>query len=521
MKHKFQKLGFAIKSFFLLFTVFLIVFFVIFVTIENDKIHNVLDEIKLKEEVFVKSQSNFLISSFKKAISDLIYLSDNFDLTRQNIQNDWSVVLESNRAYNKIRYIDLHGNEVSRIDYFEGKAVIADSEDFLNIKEETYFSETIILDKGQVYVSKMNKIINKNNTEELSIMFCTPIHSENMTGILVLDCNAQFILDELKSILNLETIRDEVYLINDFGYWVSSEGDYREADVKYYDIAYDIGILPDEKWNEIKESKHNITENGIYTFEEINYIDSLNIDKELAENKIVFRETSCKVATLIEDSSGYDYYIYSDFSMKFNKIISERYPFLIVFFLASVLIVFLLLRNQTKMKQMRDSSKFDSLTKVYNRRQGFIELEERVSYISYYKKVCLCFIDINGLKDVNDTLGHVYGDELILAVVDTIRNTIRERDLIIRMGGDEFLIAFMKVGKAIAETIWLRIVESFKGINSMEDRNYIISASHGIVEIKDTENKIDLSALITKADDKMYTEKVRIKKSLSVIRRKF
>ena len=122
---------------------------------------------------------------------------------------------------------------------------------------------------------------------------------------------------------------------------------------------------------------------------------------------------------------------------------------------------------------------------------------------------------------MNDTLGHCVGDELIITVSDTIKNTIREQDLVIRMGGDEFLIVLMKVEKAIAEIIWVRIIEAFKAINSMEERNYIISASHGIVQIKNGGEKTDVSMIITEADDKMYEEKVRLKKTLNVIRKRF
>ena len=57
-------------------------------------------------------------------------------------------------------------------------------------------------------------------------------------------------------------------------------------------------------------------------------------------------------------------------------------------------------------------------------------------------KMSLCFIDIKGLKEVNDQLGHQFGDELIVSAVEGIKHEIREEDFIIRMDGDAFLVVF-------------------------------------------------------------------------------
>ena len=53
----------------------------------------------------------------------------------------------------------------------------------------------------------------------------------------------------------------------------------------------------------------------------------------------------------------------------------------------------------------------------------------------------LAFIDVDGLKTTNDSLGHAAGDELLRRVVDTVRDHLRSYDLIVRFGGDEFLCA--------------------------------------------------------------------------------
>jgi diguanylate cyclase (GGDEF)-like protein len=97
-------------------------------------------------------------------------------------------------------------------------------------------------------------------------------------------------------------------------------------------------------------------------------------------------------------------------------------------------------------------------------------------------KLSLCFIDINGLKEVNDQLGHQFGDELIVSTVDGIKVEIREEDFIIRMGGDEFLVVFNGIDCETAEKVWMRIKHRYDQINIEENRKYMISVSHGIVD---------------------------------------
>ncbi len=159
---------------------------------------------------------------------------------------------------------------------------------------------------------------------------------------------------------------------------------------------------------------------------------------------------------------------------------------------------------------------YDSLTKVYNRRSGLAKLNRIFQYDDRRQfTISLCFIDINGLKQVNDELGHRYGDELIVSSVDIIKNAIRDYDFVIRLGGDEFLIVFNGINEDTAETIWSRIVGDYEKINQEENRPYLISVSHGIVEYNNKQ-KSELDNLIREADEKMYLEKRMIKEDLKV-----
>ena len=135
------------------------------------------------------------------------------------------------------------------------------------------------------------------------------------------------------------------------------------------------------------------------------------------------------------------------------------------------------------------------------------------------KDIIICFIDINGLKEINDMLGHEQGDDLILNSVKIIKENIRENDLLIRLGGDEFLICFVNIDIDRVETTWLRILDKIELVNE-EDKPYIISLSHGIAEIKKSDRTM-LDEVIKNADIKMYEEKRSIKSvGFSVIKKK-
>jgi len=158
------------------------------------------------------------------------------------------------------------------------------------------------------------------------------------------------------------------------------------------------------------------------------------------------------------------------------------------------------------------------MTGVLNRRAGFkklAQLQRRAAELQ--KPICVCFLDINGLKEVNDTLGHDAGDELILSAVNGIKHSTREDDIVARLGGDEFLIVFWDVSIEKAELIWERIHQFYDQINESEGKKYLVSVSHGIEEVI-LKRGDSIDAAVNRADEKMYAEKRMLKKNLQVIR---
>jgi diguanylate cyclase (GGDEF)-like protein/PAS domain S-box-containing protein len=155
---------------------------------------------------------------------------------------------------------------------------------------------------------------------------------------------------------------------------------------------------------------------------------------------------------------------------------------------------------------------YDELTGTYNRRVGLAMLEKEMHRAERERSpTSACFMDINGLKEVNDLHGHGKGDELILEVVKAVTDVMRKNDILCRLGGDEFLIIFPQCDRSNAEKIWRRIAERYEELNRQTGRQYTISVSHGISEYTGG-HEGDLEDVLRTADLRMYEEKRRIRK---------
>ncbi len=149
----------------------------------------------------------------------------------------------------------------------------------------------------------------------------------------------------------------------------------------------------------------------------------------------------------------------------------------------------------------------DPMTGVYNRRIGLLFLEEEIHKAKRNMSVLtVCFVDIDNLKGVNDSFGHREGDELILQVVAAFRDSLRETDIVCRMGGDEFLIIMTNCNLNQSLEVWEGIQKRIAEKNRAILKSYNISVSRGFAEFNPL-YPVTLDELITTADYQMYQHK--------------
>jgi diguanylate cyclase (GGDEF)-like protein/PAS domain S-box-containing protein len=145
---------------------------------------------------------------------------------------------------------------------------------------------------------------------------------------------------------------------------------------------------------------------------------------------------------------------------------------------------------------LRHDSTHDILTGLYNR--AFFEEElERLAHSRMFP-LSIVMADVNGLKTVNDTLGHEAGDNLIRLAARIILRVFRAEDIVARIGGDEFAVLLPETGKNVA-------VEAVKRImNCAEIINGKVSIAFGIAS---AENKDQIAEALKLSDEMMYRDK--------------
>jgi diguanylate cyclase (GGDEF)-like protein len=157
--------------------------------------------------------------------------------------------------------------------------------------------------------------------------------------------------------------------------------------------------------------------------------------------------------------------------------------------------------------QLRAMSMSDELTGLNNRR-GFLLLAEQHARVAQRQgePFAIVFADLNGLKTINDTLGHEAGDRSIRAAADVLRETFRDSDVISRLGGDEFVALLVNTDSAMRDTIAGRLRQGLAARNVHEAPALQLSLSVGI-SFFEPGAPLPVADLMIEADRLMYADK--------------
>lgn len=169
------------------------------------------------------------------------------------------------------------------------------------------------------------------------------------------------------------------------------------------------------------------------------------------------------------------------------------------------------LRDISEQKRQQDQlhamSTSDELTGLRNRR-GFLMLAEQHARVAqrHGTPFGIIFADLNGLKTINDTLGHEAGDQTIRGAADVLRDTFRESDIIARLGGDEFVALLANAEPGMHAAIVARLYNGLAKHNAAEALGRRLSMSVGI-SFFDPAQPLPLTELMVEADRSMYADK--------------
>lgn len=148
----------------------------------------------------------------------------------------------------------------------------------------------------------------------------------------------------------------------------------------------------------------------------------------------------------------------------------------------------------------------DYTTGIYNR----LFFSEYIEKLLKEKQIAsICYFDLDGLKHVNDTYGHIQGDKYLQRFVDVIKKYIRSSDIFARLGGDEFSVSLIHCHEDLA---YFKLKKALKEFVEDNREAYPASFSFGIVEINAKKAYHSLEEIIKDADEQMYRHKQKNRK---------
>jgi diguanylate cyclase (GGDEF)-like protein/PAS domain S-box-containing protein len=165
--------------------------------------------------------------------------------------------------------------------------------------------------------------------------------------------------------------------------------------------------------------------------------------------------------------------------------------------------------RKTEEAHLQHIAYYDTLTDLPNRsllsdrlNQAIVQAERRKTFVA------IAYIDLDGFKEVNDTLGHKAGDDLLISVSNQMREMLREGDTLARLGGDEFVAVMIDLPDMASATPLIdRLLQAASQEIETDEKTLVVSASIGLT-FYHTDNALDADHLLRQADHAMYQAKL-------------
>jgi diguanylate cyclase (GGDEF)-like protein len=168
-------------------------------------------------------------------------------------------------------------------------------------------------------------------------------------------------------------------------------------------------------------------------------------------------------------------------------------------------------RNMLSIKQHKKELKriahYDALTGIPNRVLLADRMKQAIGHTKRAGKMLgVCYLDLDGFKPVNDTLGHQTGDQVLIEIAQRMSSILREGDTVARLGGDEFVVLLPNLNHEEECIVALkRLLEVIALPICIQDQSFLVTASIGVSIFPNDDNDPDV--LLGHADQAMYLAK--------------
>lgn len=417
-------------------------------------------------------------------------LKNNSEIDKIIVNKSFLTVISNIKSYSSIGIISADGHELVRISrnneggYYttpkSSLSYLGNQNDFIEAiktQDKIYISDFEIKSEGDVSYTPHVPIIR---------LFSQIVDEEdNIMGVVTLN----ILLEELISEISLSnTPADtEILVINDYGYYLHSNdrrdssfpNDFPEAwdliNKNFYHFEDDSNIFFVRRINPVNQEYYDTTEKYWFI---VSKIPNDIFDKQNKELIFLIIITALIILPLV---------IFSGIRIDKLQVINKSYK-----------------------EELINSANTDGLTGLYNRKTIIQYLDELIGLSKRNAlPLSIVFIDLNDLKYVNDNYGHKIGDKMLIATSVSLLDSVRETDLVSRIGGDEFLIILPDCDSENAYKIMSKAsaVLEKAGLDAI---NMPWTMSYGCATYKDGESTYDF---INRADKLMYEFKKEHKES--------
>ncbi|MCH9644024.1 MAG: sensor domain-containing diguanylate cyclase [Gammaproteobacteria bacterium] len=168
-------------------------------------------------------------------------------------------------------------------------------------------------------------------------------------------------------------------------------------------------------------------------------------------------------------------------------------------------------------KKLEEESNKDQLTGAYNRRFLWGWAEQQKKYLErYHYSQSFLLLDIDHFKKINDKLGHQAGDDVLKKFTNTVFDTLRDSDILVRYGGEEFLVILVHADKEVASKIAERIRKNIEKETFHSLKQGEITCSIGVSYWDESNDTFDADRLLREADEALYNAKHNGRNKVSV-----
>lgn len=493
-----------------------------------------LEKIMSNEVFNLDLQNTSIADSFETIYADLLFLSKQNELMlfletkspkyRKMINREYLEYSKQRAIYDQIRFIDEKGMEICKVNFNNGSPKSALVSELQFKKNKYYFSDTMKLNQNEIFASPFDLNIEKDAIEKPlkpMIRFGTPVidTTGQKRGAIILNYLGSKLIRAIEQ--NARLSDGDIMLVNPEGYWL-------------------IGTKPEDEWGFMFDDKKNRQFKNAFPeeWEKIFTEDSVQFHTKhgLFTSTTIYplrHEIKSSTGTAKTFGKSDKQLVANDYYWKLISFISPRVlhtktrglltrfglmGILLAFFssIPSYLIAQGIVRRKLYQLELIHLATFDQLTGLPNRFLFFDRLDQALKQASRYKRqFALLFLDLDGFKDVNDSLGHDAGDEILVLTAERLVGSVRKADTVARLAGDEFTIILTDIQNPQDPEIFAqKVLKELSAPFSIKQKEVTITTSIGIGIFSVGEETAE--TLLKKSDSAMYEAKKHGKNTYKV-----